>query len=85
MLFLSFVIIFIHWHELLREVGNHCEVLEEATVLKDACSSSKGLAFNEDFVTLDANDWLSDSRVESVDDLLSCSVIVEWVLLLGKI
>jgi hypothetical protein len=85
LLFLSFVIFFIHWHKLLWEVGNHSEVLEEATVLKDACSSSKSLSFNENFVTLDANDWLSDSGVESVDDLLSCSVIVEWVLLLGKI
>ena len=54
-------------------------------MLEDARSSPEGLSFNEHFVTLNANDWLSDSRVESVDDLLSCFVIVEWVLLLGEI
>lgn len=54
-------------------------------MLKNARSSPESLSFNENFVTLDANNWLSDCGVKSIDDLLSDFVIVEWILILGKI
>ena len=54
-------------------------------MLKNARSSSESLSFNENLVTLDANNRLSDRGVEPVDDLLPCFVIVEGILLLGEI
>ena len=54
-------------------------------MLEYCCSASERPSFDEYFVSLNANNGLSDCGVESIDHLLSCLVVIEWVLVLCEI